>query len=173
MGSPADLSLIRMQSDSTLPAAQRRNYKGVGDALTRIVKDEGAIGLFRGAGPTVTRAMALNMGMLASNDQVGCLCLRYCCTHQESEVLCTILSDCDGHCRRLQCSILSQRIWYARACHCPARMHSRVRYDMHLMQLQWDARQSCRCRLTVPCIHSHCDVLVVLPIGLAQHSFLC
>ena len=26
-------------------------------------------GLFRGAAPTVTRAMALNMGMLASNDQ--------------------------------------------------------------------------------------------------------
>jgi len=71
VGSPADLSLIRMQSDSTLPEAQRRNYKGVGDALTRIVKDEGAIGLFRGAGPTVTRAMALNMGMLASNDQAS------------------------------------------------------------------------------------------------------
>ena len=31
------------------------------------------MGLFRGAGPTVARAMALNMGMLASNDQVPCL----------------------------------------------------------------------------------------------------
>lgn len=70
VGSPADLSLIRMQADSSLPEAQRRHYKGVGDALTRIVKEEGAAGLFRGAGPTVTRAMALNMGMLASNDQV-------------------------------------------------------------------------------------------------------
>lgn len=69
VGSPADLSLIRMQADSTLPPAQRRNYKGVGDALTRIVREEGAGGLFRGAGPTVVRAMALNMGMLASNDQ--------------------------------------------------------------------------------------------------------
>lgn len=27
------------------------------------------LGLFRGGGPTVVRAMALNMGMLASNDQ--------------------------------------------------------------------------------------------------------
>lgn len=36
----------------------------------RIVKEDGAIGLFRGAGPTVVRAMALNMGMLASNDEV-------------------------------------------------------------------------------------------------------
>ena len=35
VGSPADLALIRMQSDSTLPVAQRRNYKGVGDALVR------------------------------------------------------------------------------------------------------------------------------------------
>ena len=37
----------------------------------RIVKEDGAIGLFRGAGPTVVRAMALNMGMLASNDEAS------------------------------------------------------------------------------------------------------
>lgn len=36
----------------------------------RIVKEDGPGGLFTGAGPTVVRAMALNMGMLASNDQV-------------------------------------------------------------------------------------------------------
>ena len=41
----------------------------MGNALTRIVKEEGVGGLFVGAGPTVVRAMALNMGMLASNDQ--------------------------------------------------------------------------------------------------------
>ena len=33
-GSPADLSLIRMQADGTLPAAERRNYTGVAHALT-------------------------------------------------------------------------------------------------------------------------------------------
>jgi solute carrier family 25 oxoglutarate transporter 11 len=69
VGTPADLTLIRMQADSTLPVDQRRNYKGVGDAMMRIVKDDGIGGLFRGGGPTVVRAMALNMGMLASNDQ--------------------------------------------------------------------------------------------------------
>ncbi|CAL8469919.1 g9461 [Coccomyxa elongata] len=69
VGSPADLTLIRMQADATLPVESRRNYKGVGDAMVRIVKTDGAVGLFRGAGPTVVRAMALNMGMLASNDQ--------------------------------------------------------------------------------------------------------
>lgn len=69
VGNPADLTLIRMQADATMPPEQRRNYKGVGDAFIRIVREEGVSGLFRGAVPTVTRAMALNMGMLASNDQ--------------------------------------------------------------------------------------------------------
>ncbi|KAF8056785.1 1-acyl-sn-glycerol-3-phosphate acyltransferase [Scenedesmus sp. PABB004] len=69
VGTPADLTLIRMQADSTLPVDQRRNYKGVGDAMVRIVREDGVAGLFRGGGPTVVRAMALNMGMLASNDQ--------------------------------------------------------------------------------------------------------
>lgn len=68
-GSPADLSLIRMQADGTLPPAERRNYTGVMHALTDIVKKEGVGGLFTGAGTTSVRAMALNMGMLASNDQ--------------------------------------------------------------------------------------------------------
>lgn len=64
-----------MQADSTLPPDQRRNYKGVVDAMVRTVKEDGAVGLFRGGGPTVVRAMALNMGMLASNDQVRCTVL--------------------------------------------------------------------------------------------------
>ena len=35
VGTPADLTLIRLQADSTLPEAQKRHYKGVGDALVR------------------------------------------------------------------------------------------------------------------------------------------
>lgn len=69
VGNPADLTLIRMQADNTLPPEQRRNYKGILDAFTRIVREDGVAGLFRGATPTATRAMALNMGMLASNEQ--------------------------------------------------------------------------------------------------------
>uniref|UniRef100_A0A061S2N8 Solute carrier family 25 (Mitochondrial oxoglutarate transporter), member 11 n=1 Tax=Tetraselmis sp. GSL018 TaxID=582737 RepID=A0A061S2N8_9CHLO len=69
VGNPADLSLIRMQADGTLPPEQRRGYKNAFDALIRIAKEEGVGGLFAGCGPTVARAMALNMGMLASNDQ--------------------------------------------------------------------------------------------------------
>ncbi|EEA07358.1 carrier protein, putative [Cryptosporidium muris RN66] len=69
IGNPADLSLIRLQTDSTLPPQQRRHYKGVFNAMSRIIKDEGVLSLWRGSTPTVIRAMALNMGMLASFDQ--------------------------------------------------------------------------------------------------------
>ncbi|KAG8387373.1 hypothetical protein BUALT_Bualt02G0014600 [Buddleja alternifolia] len=68
-GNPADLALVRMQADATLPAHQRRNYTNAFQALYRIVADEGVLALWKGAGPTVVRAMALNMGMLASYDQ--------------------------------------------------------------------------------------------------------
>ena len=57
------------QADGTLPPEKRRNYSGVFNAMSTIVKEEGFMGLFTGAGPTAVRAMALNMGMLASNDQ--------------------------------------------------------------------------------------------------------
>jgi len=68
-GNPADLALIRMQSDSMLPEAERRNYRGVGHALSSIASQEGPLALFKGAMPTATRAMALNFGMLAFNAQ--------------------------------------------------------------------------------------------------------
>lgn len=69
VGTPADLVLIRMQSDSTLPVEQRRNYKNVIDAFSRIVTEEGALSLWKGCAPTVVRAMSLNLGMLVSYDE--------------------------------------------------------------------------------------------------------
>ncbi|PKA58258.1 Mitochondrial dicarboxylate/tricarboxylate transporter DTC [Apostasia shenzhenica] len=68
-GSPSDLALIRMQADATLPASQRRHYTSAFNALCRIIREEGVFALWKGAGPTIVRAMALNMGMLASYDQ--------------------------------------------------------------------------------------------------------
>jgi len=64
-GNPADLALIRMQSDGLKPLAERANYKGVFDALGRIARQEGVGALWSGAAPTVVRAMALNFGQLA------------------------------------------------------------------------------------------------------------
>jgi len=65
IGNPADLALIRMQSDGLKPLAARANYTSVIDALTRISKTEGVAALWSGAYPTVVRAMALNFGQLA------------------------------------------------------------------------------------------------------------
>jgi len=76
-GTPADVSLIRMQADSTLPVDQRRNYTGVFNALTRITREEGLKGLFAGNTPVVMRAMALNAGMLATNDQANEILSQY------------------------------------------------------------------------------------------------
>lgn len=65
IGNPADLALIRMQSDGLKPLAERKNYKSVIDALGSIAKGEGIAALWAGAAPTVVRAMALNFGQLA------------------------------------------------------------------------------------------------------------
>ena len=68
-GNPFDLCLVRLQSDLTLPPEQRRNYKHVFDALIRIPREEGITGLWKGALPTVSRAIALNIGMLVSYEE--------------------------------------------------------------------------------------------------------
>lgn len=70
VGNPADLILIRFQADSTLPVAERRNYRNFFDALSRIIKEEGTLTLWRGSSPTIARAMVINFGMLAPFDQV-------------------------------------------------------------------------------------------------------
>ncbi|KAL1861233.1 putative mitochondrial 2-oxoglutarate/malate carrier protein [Paecilomyces lecythidis] len=64
IGNPADLALIRMQSDGLKPPEARANYRSVVDALARITKNEGIGALWAGALPTVVRAMALNFGQL-------------------------------------------------------------------------------------------------------------
>ena len=65
VGNPADLALIRMQSDGLKPLAQRAQYTSVVDALVRISRAEGLSALWAGCLPTVARAMALNFGQLA------------------------------------------------------------------------------------------------------------
>jgi len=69
VGTPAEVALIRMTSDGNLPADQRRNYKSVFDALIRIFREEGISALWRGAIPTMGRAMVVNAAQLASYSQ--------------------------------------------------------------------------------------------------------
>ena len=40
VGNPADLAMVRMQADGRLPKELRRNYRGGGDALSRVVREE-------------------------------------------------------------------------------------------------------------------------------------
>lgn len=69
IGNPADVAMVRMQADGRLPAAQRRNYKGVVDAIARMSRQEGVASLWRGSGLTVNRAMIVTASQLASYDQ--------------------------------------------------------------------------------------------------------
>jgi len=69
VGTPAEVSLIRMTSDGRLPVAERRNYTNVFNALIRITKEEGLFTLWRGAIPTMGRAMVVNAAQLASYSQ--------------------------------------------------------------------------------------------------------
>lgn len=70
VGNPADLSLLRIQADTTLPVNERRGYTNVFNAISRIVKEEGTLALWRGSTPTVIRAVVLNLAMLAPYDEV-------------------------------------------------------------------------------------------------------
>lgn len=71
IATPTDLALVRMQADLRpgLADSERRNYKGVFDALKRIVADEGFKALYTGGMATMMRAMTLNCCMLATYDQ--------------------------------------------------------------------------------------------------------
>jgi len=69
-GNPADLALVRIQADSTLPVEERRGYKNVFDAFYKIVKDEGVAALWRGSTPTVIRAIVINVAMLGPYDEI-------------------------------------------------------------------------------------------------------
>jgi len=69
VGNPFDLALVRMAADSSLPAAERRNYTGVFDAVARIIKTEGFQALWTGSSPTVTRCIILNAAQLTTYSQ--------------------------------------------------------------------------------------------------------
>ena len=69
IATPFDLALIRFQSDGALPLDQRRNYKNWFDALSKIMKTEGFFNLWKGAFPTIVRAMSMNLGMLVPYEE--------------------------------------------------------------------------------------------------------
>ena len=69
VGTPADVSIIRMSTDGMLPLAKRRGYTSVFNALARIIKEEGVATLWRGAIPTMSRAVVVNIAQLSTYSQ--------------------------------------------------------------------------------------------------------
>lgn len=69
-GTPFDVALVRMQADSMKAKENRRGYKNVFDAISRVIKEEGFGKLYSGLLPNVLRGVSVNVGMMACYDQV-------------------------------------------------------------------------------------------------------
>ncbi|CAI5454637.1 unnamed protein product [Caenorhabditis angaria] len=70
VGTPGDLVNVRMQNDSKLPPAERRNYKHAIDGLVRITREEGFMKMFNGATMATSRAILMTIGQLSFYDQI-------------------------------------------------------------------------------------------------------
>jgi solute carrier family 25 oxoglutarate transporter 11 len=75
MTCPVEICMVRMQGDGRLPPSERRNYKSFFDALVRIPREEGLFAYWKGASPTVFRAMVVSMTQLGTYDQVKSMLL--------------------------------------------------------------------------------------------------
>jgi solute carrier family 25 uncoupling protein 27 len=68
---PADVVKIRMQSDGqrvALGLAREPRYTGMADAFSKIKSADGLRGFWTGSRPAIVRAMAVNLGELATYD---------------------------------------------------------------------------------------------------------
>ncbi len=92
VGNPADLALIRMQSDNNLPVNERRNYKNVFDAIIRIVREEGVTTLWRGSMPTVVRAMVMNFSLLVPFEFVKKLLSPYVSDNKTKSIFASLIA---------------------------------------------------------------------------------
>lgn len=90
---PAEVTLVRMSNDTTLPFAQRRNYKGVFDAFFRIFKDEGLKAFFNGLGPFVNRAMVVGAVQVGTYDQCRSTYRSMGITNETLNVFCASMSS--------------------------------------------------------------------------------
>jgi solute carrier family 25 (mitochondrial oxoglutarate transporter), member 11 len=92
VGNPADLALVRMQSDNNLPVNERRNYKNVVDALVRTVREEGVLTLWRGSFPTIARAMAMNFSLLVPFEETKKLLTPYISSAQSRAIVASLIA---------------------------------------------------------------------------------
>ncbi|KAI5863471.1 mitochondrial dicarboxylate carrier [Durotheca rogersii] len=76
-GNAADVTNVRMQQDTALPAARRRHYKHGLDGMFRMLREEGPRSWFRGVWPNSTRAALMNASQLASYDSFKAWLMTY------------------------------------------------------------------------------------------------
>jgi len=72
VGTPSELSLVRMTADSKLPVAEQRSYTSVVNCCVRVAREEGFTALWRGASITIMRACvlaSLQMGVTSEAKQ--------------------------------------------------------------------------------------------------------
>lgn len=110
IGNPCDLALVRMQADGQLPVSERRNYSGVFGALARISKEEGVVALWRGCQPTVARAMAMNVGMLATHSQAKEILLPYFGESNTTRFMSSFMAGITAACVTLPFDLIKTRI---------------------------------------------------------------
>jgi solute carrier family 25 oxoglutarate transporter 11 len=90
---PAEVTLVRLSNDGSLPASEQRGYKGVGDAFLRIFKEEGPKAFFRGAGPFVNRAMMVGAVQVGTYDQFKASYKKMGITHEVQNVFCAAMTS--------------------------------------------------------------------------------
>ena len=98
IGNPFDVAMVRMQADGSLPIEKKRNYKNVGNAITRIVKEEGITTLWRGSIPTISRSCIITASQFSIYDQTKESLIKVdmfgdtLLTYATSSVVCSIIS---------------------------------------------------------------------------------
>lgn len=76
--SPVDLIKVRMMTDGMRPSGEAPpGYRNLFHAATSIMRQEGARGLYKGAGPASLRATIVAMTEIAGYDEVKCMLLRH------------------------------------------------------------------------------------------------
>ncbi|XP_063901169.1 mitochondrial 2-oxoglutarate/malate carrier protein-like [Zophobas morio] len=66
---PAEVALVRMSNDSSLPSGDQRKYRHIIDCATRIWREEGVRTFWRGSLPFVNRAMVVGVCQVGTYDQ--------------------------------------------------------------------------------------------------------
>jgi solute carrier family 25 uncoupling protein 8/9 len=74
VASPTDVVKVRLQAEGRLPPGVPRRYAGALDAYSKIVKQEGILGLWTGYGPNLARNCVVNATELVAYDQTKTVC---------------------------------------------------------------------------------------------------